>query len=41
MKSGWWISTIQSRATIRQVVEVACGVAGLKFGSDLILNLGD
>ncbi|OAN59504.1 hypothetical protein [Magnetospirillum moscoviense] len=41
LKSGWWISTNHSRATIGRIIEMACNVVGLRFGSDLIVNLGD
>lgn len=41
LQSGWWASTNHSRATIRRIIEMACEVAGLHFGSDLVVNLGD
>ncbi|WP_230370705.1 hypothetical protein [Paludibacterium denitrificans] len=41
LKSGWWVSTNHSRATIRRIIEMACDVVGLRFGSDLTVNLGD
>lgn len=34
---GWWIGTNYSRSTIRHAVELACEVAGLRFGHDLKL----
>lgn len=41
LKSGWWVSTNHSRATIGQIIKMACDVVGLRFGSDLTVNLGD
>lgn len=41
LKSGWWVSTNHSRATIGRIIEMACDVVGLRFGSDLTVNLGD
>ncbi|MDK9720017.1 MAG: type I restriction endonuclease [Rhodospirillales bacterium] len=41
LKSGWWISTNHSKATIGQIIKRACDVVGLRFGSDLVVNLGD
>ena len=34
---GWWIGTNYSRSTIRHAVELACQVAGLRWGTDLKL----
>ena len=34
---GWWIGTNFSRSTIRHAIELACQVAGLRFGHDLRL----
>lgn len=34
---GWWIGTNYSRSTIRHAVELACEVAGVRFGTDLKL----
>lgn len=34
---GWWIGTNYSRSTIRHAIELACQVAGLHFGTDLML----
>lgn len=34
---GWWIGTNYSRSTIRHAIELACEVAGLRFGDDLRL----
>ena len=40
LRSGWFIDTKQSNSRKRKVIEVACEVAGLEFGSDLVINLG-
>jgi hypothetical protein len=34
---GWWVGTNYSRSTIRHAIELACQVAGLRFGTDLRL----
>lgn len=34
---GWWIGTNYSRSTIRHAIELACEIAGLRFGHDLKL----
>ncbi|MEM2112281.1 MAG: hypothetical protein QXX08_10480 [Candidatus Bathyarchaeia archaeon] len=34
---GWWVGTNYSRSTIRHAIELACEVAGIRFGSDLKL----
>lgn len=34
---GWWIGTNYSHSTIRHAIELACEVAGLRFGHDLRL----
>lgn len=40
-KSGWWVGTHYSRNSIEKILRMACEVAGIKFGSDLVVNLGD
>jgi len=40
LKSGWWIGTNYSKASIRKIIQMACEVAGIAFGQDLIVNLG-
>ena len=37
---GWWMGTNYSRSNIRQIIELAAEVAGLRVGRDLVLNLG-
>jgi len=34
---GWWIGTNYSRSTIKHAIELACQVAGIRFGTDLTL----
>lgn len=38
---GWWLATNQSRATIRQIIEMACNVAHVVFGKELTVDLGE
>ena len=33
----WWISTNHSKKTIKEIIEIACRVSGIKFGENLIL----
>ncbi len=40
LSSGWWIVANLSRNSIQRFIERACDVAGVKFGSELIVNLG-
>ena len=37
---GWYIATNHGRASVTRVVYLACEVARLEYGKDLILNLG-
>lgn len=36
---GWWIGTHLSKKGIEGIIKMACEVAGLKFGSDVIIRL--
>jgi hypothetical protein len=38
--SGWWMSTNHSKQTIGQIIAMACDVAEVAFGKDLVANLG-
>ncbi len=40
VRTGWWIDTRASRAGIEKRIKMACEVAGVKYGKDLIVNLG-
>lgn len=39
LKSGWYIGTNLSRASVQKVIKMGCEVAGIKFGKDLIVNV--
>lgn len=39
LSSGWWIGTNYSRENIEKIVRMACEVAGLNFGTDVIIKL--
>lgn len=41
LKSGWFIGTNVSKAQIERIIEMGCEVAGLRFGKDLIINVGE
>lgn len=34
---GWWMRTLPNKTSIRRYIEVACKVAGVRFGTDLTL----
>lgn len=38
--SGWWMSTNHSKQTIGQIIAMACDVAEVAFGKDLVASLG-
>lgn len=37
---GWWLGTNYSRDNIEDIIRLACEVAGLKYGTDVEVNLG-
>ncbi len=41
LSSGWWVGTNYSTATKRQIIQLACEVAGIEFGRELLLKPGD
>lgn len=41
LSNGWWVGTNYSKSNISQIIQLACEVAGLRFGYDLTVNLGD
>lgn len=41
LSSGWWLGTNLSRAAIKRIIVMACDIAGLRFGRDLVVNLGE
>ena len=40
LPGGWFISTHQNKASITNIVKLACEVADLEFGKDITINLG-
>jgi len=40
LSSGWWVGTNYSRSSIKKIIKMACEVAGISFGRDLIVYLG-
>lgn len=40
LASGWWMSTNHSKQTIGKIIAMACDVAEVAFGKDLVANLG-
>ncbi len=41
LDSGWWMSTNHSKQTIGQIIAMACDVAQVAYGRDLITYFGD
>lgn len=41
LKSGWHLGTNVSHAQIRRIIEMACEVSRVRFGKDLVVNVGD
>jgi hypothetical protein len=40
LASGWWMSTNHSRQSISRIIAMACEVADIRFGGDLVAQLG-
>jgi predicted type IV restriction endonuclease len=40
VRPGWWIDTHASRAGIETRIKMACEVAGVRYGEDLLVKLG-
>jgi hypothetical protein len=38
--SGWWVDFNLSKQTIEVAIKKACEVAGLRYGTDVKVNLG-
>ncbi len=38
LADGWWVDTNLNTQGIRKRLEIACEIAGIEFGSDLVLN---
>lgn len=41
LSNGWWILVHLSRIEIKRILTLACKVANVKFGADLVVHLGD
>ena len=41
LKSGWYVGTNASHAQIERIIEMACEVSKVHFGSELIVNVGE
>lgn len=39
LSTGWWIGTNYSRENIEKIVKMACEVASLKYGTDVVIKL--
>ncbi|MFQ5698047.1 MAG: type I restriction endonuclease [Myxococcota bacterium] len=40
LSSGWWLGVNVSRKAVERIVQMACRVAGLRFGRDLKIRVG-
>lgn len=40
LRPGWWMYTRLSNTEKRKILEMACEVAGISYGTDLLVNLG-
>ena len=41
LTSDWWVGTNHSRATIHRIIEMACDVSHMRYGDDLLVELGE
>lgn len=41
LSNGWWLGTNSSSSLKRGQIQTACKTAGIKFGKDLIVKLGE
>ena len=41
LPNGWWAGVNNSRQTSAQIIQEACKVADVRFGQDLVLQIGD
>ncbi len=41
LKSGWYIGTNVSHAQIERIIEMACEVANIRMGRELVVNVGE
>jgi hypothetical protein len=40
VRPGWWVDTHASKSGIETRIKMACEVAGVKYGKDLVVDLG-
>jgi hypothetical protein len=40
LRSGWWLGINISRKQVERIIQMACEVAGLRYGRDLTVTLG-
>jgi hypothetical protein len=40
LKPGWWLGINISKKQVDKIIDMACGVAGIKYGTELRVNLG-
>lgn len=40
LKSGWYVGTNVSHVQIKRIIEMACEVSSVRFGKELIVNVG-
>lgn len=41
LQSGWYLGTNVSHAQIERIIEMACEVSRVRFGKDLVVNVGE
>lgn len=41
LSSGWFVGTNLSLTSIARIAEMACEVAGIRYGKDLVVNVGE
>lgn len=41
LSSGWWLGVNISRKQVERIIRMACGAAGLGYGRDVVLELGE
>ena len=40
LQPGWWLDPHASRVAIETRIKMGCEVAGVRYGNDLLVNLG-
>ncbi len=41
LSTGWWVGTNYSKSNIHDILKLACEVAGLNYGQNFVVNLGN